>query len=160
MTEATPPRPTLPPPPRAPLGHCVLDLLAHSRECLEAAAAATTSGDRYVAAHLAALRAGAAVLAARRRPARRRGRAGPRDVWSVLTEVAPELGEWAAFFAAGAAKRAAVEAGLGRSVTPREADDLLSQAEAFLGLVAAVLGLPRQEVLDPLADIAAPLRAG
>ena len=84
----------------------------------------------------------------------------PRDVWTVLTEVAPELGEWAAFFAAGADKRAAAEAGLGRAVTAREADDLLRQAEAFLGTVIAVLGLPRQEALDPLVDLTAPLRAG
>ena len=151
--------PSLPPPPRAPLGHCVDDLLAHARDCLGESATATTPADRYVAAHLAALRAGAAVLAARTRAPRRR-RSGPRDVWTVLTEVAPELGEWAAFFAAGADKRAAAEAGLGRAVTAREADDLLRQAEAFLGTVIAVLGLPRQEALDPLVDLTAPLRAG
>jgi hypothetical protein len=151
--------PSFPPPPRAPLGHCVLDLLAHSRDCLGESVAATAPAERYVAAHLAALRAGAAVLAARTRPPRRR-RSGPRDVWTVLTEVAPELGEWAAFFAAGADKRAAAAAGLARVVTAREADDLLREAEAFLGLVTAVLGLPRQEGLDPLADLTAPLRAG
>jgi hypothetical protein len=145
--------PTLPPPPRAPLGHAALDLLAHARSGLAEAAAATTPGDRYVAAHLAALRAGAAVLAARARPPRGRGRRGPRNVWAVLTDVAPELSEWAAFFAAGADKRAAAEAGLSRAVNGREADDLLRDAETFLGLVTALLGVPHQ---PPLAVSAGP----
>ena len=34
----------------------------------------------------------------------------PRNVWNVLTAGAPKLDEWAAFFAAGAGKRAAAEA--------------------------------------------------
>ncbi len=50
----------------------------------------------------------------------------------LLADVAPELGEWAAFFAAGAQKRAAAEAGLPSAVTPREADDLVREVEAFL----------------------------
>jgi len=59
----------------------------------------------------------------------------------LLTEVAPELGEWAAFFAAGAGKRAAAEAGVTRAVTGREADDLLRDAGTFLALVETTLGL-------------------
>jgi len=55
--------------------------------------------------------------------------------------VAPALAEWAAFFAAGAAKRAAAEAGLPRAVTTREADDLLRDSETFLGLVEEALGV-------------------
>jgi HEPN superfamily protein len=72
-------------------------------------------------------------LAARTRPepARRR----PRSAWVLLGQVAPELGEWATFFAAGAAKRAAAEAGLSRAVTEREADDLVRDVGAFLAVV-------------------------
>jgi len=55
--------------------------------------------------------------------------------------VAPALAEWAAFFAAGAAKRAAAEAGLPRAVTTREADDLLRDSETFLALVEEALGV-------------------
>lgn len=137
--------------PRPRTGHAVLDMLDQSRACLAQAASATTAGERYAAAHLAALRAGAAVLAARARtdvtagPGRSRG---PRNVWTILAAVAPELGEWAAFFAAGAAKRAAAEAGLPRAATAREADDLLRDADAFLGLVCVVLGLPHQQPLS------------
>ena len=65
----------------------------------------------------------------------------PRNVWSMLPQVAPELTEWAAFFAAGASKRAAAEAGLSRAVTPREADDLLRDADRFLGVIEQSLGL-------------------
>lgn len=146
------------PVPRPRTGHAVVDLLDQSRSCLAEAASATTAGERYVAAHLAALRAGAAVLAARARAdlggvsgSRRRAARGPRNVWNVLTAVAPELAEWAAFFAAGAGKRAAAEAGIPGAVTARESDDLLRDADAFLSLVCAVLGLPHQQ---PLAGTA------
>jgi len=146
------------PVPRPRTGHAVVDLLDQSRSCLAEAASATTAGERYVAAHLAALRAGAAVLAARARAdlgvvsgSRRRAARGPRNVWNVLTAVAPELAEWAAFFAAGAGKRAAAEAGIPGAVTARESDDLLRDADAFLGLVCAVLGLPHQQPLEGTA---------
>jgi hypothetical protein len=137
-------------------GHAVVDLVDQSHACLAEAASAGTAAQRYAAAHLAALRAGAAVLAVRARsdPAgsrRSRGR-GPRSVWAVLADVAPELGEWAGYFAAGAGKRAAAEAGLPHAVTAREADDLLRDAEAFLALVCATVELPFQQ---PLAGIAA-----
>jgi hypothetical protein len=61
--------------------------------------------------------------------------------------VEPELAEWAAFFAAGAGKRAAAEAGLPRAVTAREADDLLRDAETFLALAEKALGVPGQPLL-------------
>jgi hypothetical protein len=65
----------------------------------------------------------------------------------LLAEVAPELGEWAAFFAAGAAKRAAAEAGSRRAVTEREADDLVRDADRFLALVEEALCLTRHPSL-------------
>lgn len=57
------------------------------------------------------------------------------------------LAEWAAFFAAGAGKRAAAEAGLPRAVSAREADDLLRDAETFLSLAEEALGVASQAVL-------------
>jgi hypothetical protein len=65
--------------------------------------------------------------------------------------VAPEFAEWATFFAAGASKRAAAEAGSTRAVTEREADDLLRDAQTFLALVETTLGLAHQPVLPQLA---------
>src|SRR4029450_13185158 len=90
-------------------------LLALARLGLEEAAEARKDGLRYAAAHLAALRAAAAVLADRARPAPGRRSRLP-SVWSLLVLVTPELSEWASFFAAGAPKRAAAEAGIPRVV--------------------------------------------
>jgi hypothetical protein len=137
-------QPVLVRPPAAPtaLG-AALDQLDRSREGLTAARAATTPAERYVAAHLAALRAAAAVLAVRGRPAGgRRGRT--LNVWELLPRVAPELGEWAIFFATSASRRAAVEAGRVDVVSARDADDLLRDAEAFALVVAEILGVPRE----------------
>jgi hypothetical protein len=73
------------------------------------------------------------------------------SVWALLAMVAPELGEWATFFAAGAAKRAAAEAGIPRVVTTREADDMLRDAERFLAVVETTLGKPHQPLLAAVA---------
>lgn len=127
-----------------------LGLLQASRLGLAEAAEATTPAMRYVAAHLAALRAAAAVLATREPvDTGRRGR--PRSVWVLLPAADPALREWAAFFAAGADKRAAAEAGLPRAVTAREAEELLRDAEVFVSLVEETLGVPSQPTL-PIAD--------
>lgn len=117
------------------------DLLMSARRSLTEASIAPTAGERYAAAHLAALRAAAAVLAARSRPSSRRSRV--LSVWVVLPQIAPQLGEWAAFFAAGARKRAAAEAGLD-IVSHREADDLVRDADTFLVRVCEVLDVPHQ----------------
>ena len=116
--------------------------LLRAAESLSEAISATDVPTRYACAHVAALRAAAALLAARARPvaagSRRRQQ---KNAWVLLTQVAPELGEWATFFAAGAAKRAAAEAGSQRAVTEREADDLVRDADRFLAVVESSLGL-------------------
>ena len=114
--------------------------LARSADSLSEAMGATDVPTRYACAHVAALRAAAALLAARARPAPSRRRP-QKNAWVLLTEVAPELSEWAGFFAAGAAKRAAAEAGSTRAVTEREADDLVRDADRFLALVETSLDL-------------------
>ncbi|HWG99029.1 MAG TPA: SAV_6107 family HEPN domain-containing protein [Pilimelia sp.] len=127
-----------------------VELLTLARRGLAEAAQTRPDGLRYATAHLAALRAAAAVLASRARPApTRRNRVT--SVWTLLVMIAPEMEDWASFFAAGAAKRAAAEAGIPRVVSTREADDLLRAAEEFVGVVEAALGLPHQPVLDGLA---------
>lgn len=133
---------------RARRGVAVDDLLALARRGLAEAATTASAPERYAAAHLAALRSAAAVLAARARPDGASGRRrGPRSVWALLPAVVPAFTEWAAFFAAGAGKRAAAEAGLPGAVSRRDADDLLRDAETFLGLVEALLGLAHQPLL-------------
>ena len=122
-----------------PLSPAAAQLLGQaSRALAEAEACTDDPRRRYATAHLSALRAAAAVLAARTRP--EGGRRRPRSAWDLLERIAPELGEWAGFFAAGAGKRAAAEAGLSSAVTEREADDLVRDAGAFLSVVAGYLG--------------------
>ena len=69
-------------------------------------------------------------------------------MWSLVPTVAPELAEWCAFFAAGAGKRAAAEAGIRGSVTAREADDLLRDARSFCRVVMDRLGAECQVPLE------------
>ena len=121
----------------------VLDLLAAAHRGLTEATLEPRAGTRYALAHLAALRAAAAVLATKAKPT---GRRGPRSAWELLAQAAPELAEWAAFFAAGAGKRAAAEAGLD-AVTAREADDLLRDVDTFLALAETTVGVPHQTAL-------------
>lgn len=116
------------------------ELLRLARRGLLEAVNTEADGLRYATAHLAALRAAAAVLAALARPAPRR-RSRPTSVWALLTIVAPELSEWAMFFATGAAKRAAAEAGIPHTVTTREADDLVREAGRFVVVVENLLGI-------------------
>jgi hypothetical protein len=90
------------------------------------------------------------MLAARARPVpTRRGR--DTSVWTLLVMVAPELDEWATYFAAGATKRAAAEAGIPRVVTAREADDLLRAAEQFVAVVEVALGVAHQPTIEGMA---------
>lgn len=129
-----------------------LALLEAARQGLADADGEAGAGARYVAAHLAALRAAAAIVAARPAPGAPPRRKMPRSVWELLPRVEPALAEWAAFFAAGARKRAAAEAGLPRAVSAREADDLLRDAETFVSLAEEALGVPAQQVL-PLRSV-------
>lgn len=163
---ASTPQPTTPPPgapgrPRDPhdihpvlrrasAPPAALDLLAQAQHGLDEAAAMETANERYATAHLAALRTAAAVLAVRGRPeartaprrgapARRPRRPAIRSAWELLPEVAPELAEWSALFAAGAARRARAEAGITGAATWAQADELLHHAGMFHRLVERML---------------------
>ncbi|WP_370151046.1 SAV_6107 family HEPN domain-containing protein [Streptacidiphilus sp. EB129] len=127
---------------RAGAPPAALDLLAQAYRGLDEARGMQGALERYAVAHLAALRASASVLAVRGRPEespRRRGRI--RSAWEVLPEVAPELAEWALYYAAGAPKRAAAEAGIASAATLREADDLIRNTALFLRVVQRLIAL-------------------
>jgi hypothetical protein len=115
--------------------------LERAAESLREAITSSAVPERYAHAHVSALRATAALLAARAQPALPTRRRPQKNAWVLLAEVAPEFSEWASFFAAGAGKRAAAEAGSRRAVTEREADDLVRDADRFLALVETSLGL-------------------
>lgn len=117
-----------------------LDLLAQAQHGLDEAATLQTPNERFVAAHLAALRTAAAVLAVRGRPENTpRARRAIRSAWDVLPQVAPELTEWSALFASGAPRRARAEAGIAGAATWRDADDLVRAAGMFQRLVESTL---------------------
>jgi HEPN superfamily protein len=125
-------------------------LLALARRGLDDAVEQRADGLRYATAHLAALRAAAAIVAARAKPV-----PSPRSkltsVWDLLAMVAPALGEWADYFAASASKRAAAEAGIPHVVSTREADDLVRAAASFIAIVERAVGhLAVPALLDDL----------
>jgi hypothetical protein len=133
--------------PRHRVSPTVANLLRTARRGLAEADAEGDPVTRYICAHLAALRAAAAIVAARGEPGTGGRRRRPRSVWELLPQVEPALAEWAAFFAASATKRAAAEAGLPRAATAREADDLLRDAETFLSVAERALGVDSQPTL-------------
>lgn len=120
-------------------GH-VLDDLQRARSTLFTAELTPEASEKYLAAHLCALRVAAVVLAVRAGDGA--PRSGPTDVWSLVGRVAPEYAEWAAFFATTARRRNAVRQHQ-LVVCAREADDLVRDAGAFLALVERRLLPPR-----------------
>ena len=147
-------RPVLPVPVRAPVGPAAVSLLREAVRGLEEAEHVQDPAPRFIASYLAALRAGAAILAARGRP--HRGRARPASVWVLLEAAAPELSEWAAFFAANSAAHAAAQAGITRRITARSADDLYRQAGQFLELADRVVHGRRTGDGAPVRQCATP----
>lgn len=117
-----------------------LALLEQSRQCLAEAYAAELAAARYLTSQDAAMRAAAALVAGHAR----RGRSPRQDLWPLLASQAPELGEWADFFALAAVRREQIELRTAR-VSVREADDLLRAAETFVEAVTVTLGMPRGE---------------
>jgi hypothetical protein len=140
-----PARPGVPP--------AAIELLRSARRGLDEATGEKLAPARYVKAHLAALRAAAAVVAANDGGSTRRRR-GPHSVWSLLPEAlpgVPELAEWANYFAAGAGKREAAEAGLPGAASAQDADKHVRDAETFFSIVEATLGvqMPSELPLEP-----------
>ncbi|WP_216208180.1 SAV_6107 family HEPN domain-containing protein [Amycolatopsis aidingensis] len=121
-------------PPAAP---AAVSLIARAQRGLVEAEGETDPAPRLIAAYQSALRAAAAVLAARGRP--HRGRSRPASVWVLLPAAAPEFAEWAAFFAANSAAHAAAQAGNTRRITADSADELLRGAGQFVELAHGVV---------------------
>lgn len=116
-----------------------MELLAQARRMLAEAERAVDADEQFRLAHFAALRTAAALLADRRGTGARRRQLV--SVWVLLEKSAPEYASWARHFAAGAAVRAAVEAGLSFAVSPVLANEELLAAEQFLAVAEASVGL-------------------
>jgi hypothetical protein len=113
--------------------------LVRAAESLGEAVATEDAAVRFANAHVAALRAAAAWLAARAKPAA--GKRRSRNAWVLLAATSDEMAGWASYFSAGAAKRAAAEAGAATAVTRLEADTLVEAADRFLAVVEESLGV-------------------
>ena len=111
----------------------VAELLASSADALRRAEWASSAAFRYELAYLAALRSGAAVLARCARPRSLRTR--PQGMWGLLAATAPEMSEWAQFFAVCGARSTQLQEGRA-AVSVREADDLVREAAAFAAIVS------------------------
>jgi len=146
-------QPALPLPVRPPVAPAAVSLLREAVRGLDEAGHAQDPVPRFISSYLAALRGGAAILAARGRP--HRGRARPASVWVLLETAAPELREWAAFFAANSAAHAAAQAGSTRRITPSSAEELYQQAARFLELADRVVHGRRAGVV-PVRQCATP----
>lgn len=105
------------------------------------AAASTTAEDRFDAANLAALRAAAAVLSSRAisKPDGEINGGSARSVWVLLPHFAPELREWADFFAVNFRVRTIRRGDRSIRIGERQADDLLRDAERFTHEVRGLL---------------------
>ncbi len=124
----------------SPLPASVVSLLSQAKNTWAEAVMEPRATEKYRSAHIAALRAAAAMLALRARPTaavRRR----PTSAWVLLEGVAPELGEWTVYFADSAIRRAAIEAGSVTVVSERDADDLLRAAGEFIAIVERMTGV-------------------
>lgn len=137
----------------APVPPASAQLLRRADAELLAARFTADPDDQFVHAHLAALRAAAALVAARERPAPRRG---PRAVWDLLARTAPELAPWTSYFASGASLRADIEAGVAGAVDARRSGELLAAAEDFVDEIRIAL----EEGTVTSGSIAAGSKAG
>lgn len=112
------------------------ELLRRADAELVAARLSSEAWELFSHAHLAALRAGAAVVAARSAGP---GRKALRTVWDLLDTVAPELAAWSTYFADAAPLRSAVDAGRFDELSPGRAEQALFWAEDFVDAARAAV---------------------
>lgn len=107
-------------------------LLARAHAELDGAQSAPEPREQFLHAHMAALRAAAAVVSVvpRDRAPRRRGT--PRSVWVQLEEAGPQWQEWARYYTASAHTRAALESGQLREIESAQAQEAIDTAGRFI----------------------------
>lgn len=130
-------RPSIPARPGGPVSLLARSQLADAHRGLDRSMQAGDIADRYAAAHLGALRGAAALLATRPKPTARALKHA--SVWVLMAKVAPELEEWANYFAAGSAKRKAAEAGITRLISDQDATEMVRQTSDFLEVIEQLI---------------------
>lgn len=130
-------QPALPFAEASPAVPATAPLLNQARRGIQAAREESDLVERFTGAYLSALRAAAAVLAARGRP--HRGRAKPESTWSLLESATPELAGWASYFAAFSTRHAALQSGASRGADEEAANDLVQRAGEFLAIADVIV---------------------
>lgn len=116
-----------------PVSSRAATLLDRADELLSAAAGTPEPSERFHLAYLAALRGAGAVLAgAELRAVRPARRPRTRNAWVLMARAEPEFAAWADFFADRSDTRAAIEAGVTRSVPADEASRFYDEVGRFL----------------------------
>jgi len=108
-------------------------LLATCDGELATAAVALDPADRFISAHLAAVRAASAYVDLVGQPSKR----GRRSVWEQLVAIDSGWVPWAAFFSGGTKLRQAVEMGI--PVATSVADEMTAYAEDFRDEIAMAI---------------------
>lgn len=120
------------------------DDLVRARHALLEAERTADPDERFLAAHLVALRVAAVVLAQWSAPG---GARRPRNAWRTVAEAVPPLAGWAHHYASSESQRDAVRAGAVGVVGVREADALVADTRRFLGLVDATVAAGAQHAV-------------
>jgi len=107
-------------------------LLATCDGELASAAVALDPADRYIAAHVAAVRAASAYL-----DLHSGGKRGKGTIWEQLVALDSVWVPWAAFFSAGTKLRSAIEMGV--PVAAKVADEMTAYAEDFRDEIAMAI---------------------
>ncbi len=116
-----------------PVSSRAATMLRRADELLSEAAGTPDAAERFQLAYLAALRGAGAVLAvAEVRAGQSVRRTRTRNAWVLMTKADPGFARWADFFADRSATRAAIEAGITRSLPAEEVDTFYGEVGSFL----------------------------
>lgn len=107
-------------------------LLKRAHRELDDALTQRSLREKFIRAHMAALRAAAAALALSP-PETKRGKV--KSAWVQLAELGPQWAPWVEFYTASAQTRAAIEAGLLREIAERDVEQAVQVASQFLHVV-------------------------
>ncbi|QCB51471.1 hypothetical protein E5720_19670 [Rhodococcus sp. PAMC28707] len=122
-------------------------LLGRADAMLSGSVGAADATEMFLDCYIAALRGAAAVLEATPIAA---SRVRSRSAWVLMAKAAPALDSWAEYFSGFSTTRAAVQAGLRRSIDENDADEFYREVGRFLQVVEEYIGvdsrLDRQEV--------------
>ncbi len=122
---------------RPPVSPRARVFLGRADALLSRSVSAADASEQFLDCYMAALRGAASVLEAAPSCS---SRSRSRSAWVLMAKAAPDLEPWAEYFSGFSATRAAVQAGLSRSIGVSTADDFYRQVGRFLHVVEDFIG--------------------